>query len=70
VDLPAVDLFANAARPVATGVRVQFKDLRGAKAAPESATVVFPGNPLVVFAEAGGASTGEMGIGVERKRVC
>ena len=62
VDFPAVDLFASAARPVATDVRVQFKDLPGAKAAPASATVVFPGNPLVVFAEAGGASTGQMEI--------
>ena len=62
VDFPAVDLFASAARPVATDVRVQFKDLPGAKAAPASATVVFPGNPLVVLGETDGASTGQMEI--------
>ncbi len=62
VDIPAVDLFANAARPVATDVRVQFKDLAGCKPAPASATAVFPGNPLVVFGETDGASTGQMGV--------
>src|SRR6266545_3034405 len=62
VDIPVVDLFANAARPVATDVRVQFKDLADANAAPAAATVVFPGAPLVVFGETGGASTGQMGV--------
>src|SRR5437667_1463412 len=62
VDLPAVDLFANAARPVATDVRLQFKDLPGCKAAPASATAVFPGNPLVVFGETDRASTGQMEV--------
>src|SRR5437773_6097882 len=61
-DIQAVDLFANAARPVATDVRVQFKDLPGAKAAPTPATVVFPGIPLVVFGETDGATSGQMGV--------
>lgn len=62
VDIPAVDLFANASRPVATDVRVQFNDLPGAKAGPTAAATVFPGNPLVVFGEAEGASTGQMEV--------
>jgi len=62
VDIPAVDLFANAARPVAADVRIQFKDLPGAKAEPAAPTRVFPGIPLIVFAEADGTSTGQMEV--------
>src|SRR5437867_1266421 len=50
----------KALEAVATDVRLQFKDLPGCKAAPASATAVFPGNPLVVFGETDRASTGQM----------
>ena len=62
VGIPAVELFTSASLPVATDVRVQFKDLPGAGAAPASATLVFPGIPLVVFGETDGASTGQMEV--------
>jgi Ca-activated chloride channel homolog len=60
VDLPAVDLFASIGRPVATAIQVRTENLPGATILPQPPSMVFSGNPLVVFGETSGAIAGEL----------
>ncbi len=65
VDLPAVDLFASIRRPVAIDVRVKAEDLPGATILPEPPSMVFSGNPLVVFGESSEESEGQLRLAWE-----
>ncbi|MBI1787891.1 MAG: VWA domain-containing protein [Acidobacteria bacterium] len=51
VDLAAVDLFASASRPLATGLRASTARLPGGAVAPDPPAVLFGGAPLLVFGE-------------------
>ncbi len=53
VDLSAVDLFASIGHPVASELLIDTKELPDTTLAPEPSSIVFSGNPLVIFGETG-----------------
>ena len=62
VDLPAVDLFASIGRPIATNVQIKTENLPEATILPEPQSMVFSGNPLVVYGETSGESEGQLNL--------
>jgi Ca-activated chloride channel family protein len=62
VDTAALELFANAGRPLASGVEVSFQALPGGRAVLPPATEVFEGHPLVVMGEADAGPGGALEI--------
>lgn len=62
VDLPAVDLFASMGQRAATGLKA------GGNMAPEPPTVVFAGNPVLLFGEID-ANSGEIEISWDSGRM-
>jgi len=63
VDLTAVDLFASIGRPVARDVKVSLTGVEAARVAPQPASDVFSGTPLMLFGESG--SPGEACLQVD-----
>jgi hypothetical protein len=62
VDTAALELFASAGRPLASGVEVSFQALPGGRAVLPPATEVFEGHPLVVMGEADAGPGGALEI--------